>query len=163
MSRLIEHIARRNEERQFFATIFKDAGFVHVAMDEVKNRYRNSLAAPPWFAVTTEMGFFVIGWRKRVIHIEWKDINLPGDHFDDLGVVTHGLDYVHAWDIKKAVEYLDRIRRHGTLTDPDSLDGPRAPGELEMLREVMHVTLHTMANDFINAEAARTKRDAECD
>lgn len=158
MSKLIEQIDRRNEERRFFSDVFAEAGFEHVAMDETKNRYENSYSAPPWFMVTTEMGFFVVGWRKRVIHIAWHDIELPAGHFDDLGNITHGHDHVHAWSAEKAVEYLRRIRENATRTDPHSLEWPRSVGEFDEALLCDQSIIRSMVSAFSRAEVENMKR-----
>lgn len=61
----------------------------------------------PWWLAKTPAGMIEIGWRKRVISIDWSDTTLrlivTGDD------VTKGVDHVHAWDIAKALEYLTPI------------------------------------------------------
>jgi hypothetical protein len=161
MPNLIESIYLRNTEREFFSTLFTEAGFKHVALNELKNRYHNSWAAPPWFAVTTELGFFVIGCRKRVIDIQWSDISLPKGHFDDLGDTTHGYDHVHAWDRVKAVEYLTRIRENATWNDPDALNWARTEGEFQLVSDDAKVSLQYMANAYGAAEFNKMKKESE--
>ena len=61
----------------------------------------------PWWLVRTSRGLIKIGWRKRVINIDWSDTNLrvivtPDD-------VTKSVVMVHAWSEEKAVEYLKAL------------------------------------------------------
>jgi hypothetical protein len=63
----------------------------------------------PWWLVRTAAGLVKIGWRKRVINIEWDDtcvrqIVTPDD-------VTKEDTMVHAYSYGKAVEYLTTFRR----------------------------------------------------
>lgn len=160
MPNLIETIDRRNKEREFFSDIFAEAGFTHVAMNEIKNRYWNSYSAPPWFAVTTEQGFFEIGWRKHVIHIEWDDVKLPSDHFADQDVTQTG-ESIHAWNHEKAVEYLTRIRENSVRIHPDSLNWSRSEGEIKLVRDDLKNLLSSMSSDYIVAEFDRLKKDSD--
>jgi hypothetical protein len=64
----------------------------------------------PWWLATTEYGPVVIGWRKRVISIDWSDTKVRAivtDHD-----VTKDETGVHAWGYASAVEYLTEWRRH---------------------------------------------------
>lgn len=112
MSNIIKRIELRNKEREYYAQLFREAGFQHIAMNETRNRYHGDGDADigPWFLVATEKGFYVIGWRKRVIHIEWGGIKTPDGLFADQGNITRGLQYIHAWGQAKAVEYLSKLR-----------------------------------------------------
>ncbi len=58
----------------------------------------------PWWLVKTEYGFIKIGWRKRVIHIEWSDT--PIRAIVTIDELTKDPCYVHAYSVAKAVEYL---------------------------------------------------------
>lgn len=65
----------------------------------------------PWFIVTTAKGKIKIGWRKRVINIDWKDSLIKEDAkvlFPDEDV-TRWETGIHAWGYEKAKEYLDII------------------------------------------------------
>lgn len=58
----------------------------------------------PWFIITTTIGRFKIGWRKRVIHIEWTDTivkataeNLfPQSNMTKSGRMIHAPSYADA-------------------------------------------------------------------
>lgn len=118
----------RDRERAFFDGVLKDAGFCGYALREIPNEYwldgrRGERPAPPWFEVDVpDFGRLKIGWRKRVINIDWsaardvagrKGANsdaLDGAKlFADEGV-TVGRTYVHAWDKEKCVEYLKKLK-----------------------------------------------------
>jgi hypothetical protein len=95
-----------------FRTIFQLAGYQHAELERIPNEYASALYYPPyWYRVKTEIGTLAIGWRKRVIHIDWEraDFPLPGDLFskEDVTQTAHS---IHAWGDAKAVEYLRTIR-----------------------------------------------------
>lgn len=81
-------------------------------VEEIPNEYcnRGCCAFYPWFIVTTPMGRIKIGWRKRVINIDWSDAKarVRGEELtaDD---VTKGADYIHAYGYEKAKEYLAKL------------------------------------------------------
>jgi len=81
-------------------------------VDDIPNGYcsRGCCAFYPWFMVTTPVGRIKIGWRKRVINIDWSDtkIRVRGEEIteDD---VTKGKDYIHAYGYEKAAEYLAKL------------------------------------------------------
>lgn len=65
------------------------------------DKYRE---ASPWWSITVEGGDITIGWRKKVIHIDWTMTNRRGVVTKD--EVTKDDTMVHAWGMAKAVEYL---------------------------------------------------------
>jgi hypothetical protein len=64
----------------------------------------------PWWLVMTEIGIVRIGWRKRVIAIDWSSTSLRKEITND--DVTKSDKDVHAWGYSKAVEYLTTWHRH---------------------------------------------------
>ena len=58
----------------------------------------------PWFLVTTKIGVIKIGWRKRVINIDWSETEVRKIISDD--DVTKDETMIHAWAYEKAAEYL---------------------------------------------------------
>lgn len=85
-----------------------------IAVHEVANKYwpdnehyaeirRNT----PWWLVLTKAGPVVIGWRKRVISIDWKDT--PVRAIVTASDVTKGEDHVHAYSYGDAVKNLAHI------------------------------------------------------
>lgn len=74
----------------------------------VANQYeRNS--ETPWWLVVTERGNFLVGWRHRVINIDFSDTVYRGNVTED--DVTKEETYVHAYGYAKAVEYISSIVR----------------------------------------------------
>lgn len=65
--------------------------------------------ANPWWLVITPAGPIKIGWRKRVISIEWG--GTPIRKVITADDVTKGDDHVHAYGYAKAVEHLTAFRR----------------------------------------------------
>lgn len=65
----------------------------------------------PWFKVTTGCGPIKIGWRKRVINIDWAESEITAranDLFPNEDV-TKGSSYIHAWGYEKAQGYIDKL------------------------------------------------------
>lgn len=65
----------------------------------------------PWFLCHTPDGDIEIGWRKRVISIEWKE------NFKDFDIsifdsedVTKWSRGIHAWGSEKAYEYIKKVK-----------------------------------------------------
>jgi transposase len=84
---------------------------VHVR--EIPNRYCAKWCCEhlPWFSVTTAKGPIIVGWRKRVIEIDWSHsdrITGAEQLFPDEDV-TKGPRFIHAWGVDKAREYIDKI------------------------------------------------------
>jgi hypothetical protein len=98
-------------EQEYFATIFDRAGYGQHVLTAIPNEYcKNITCCPPWYNVTTEIGEFTVGWRKRVIKLVWpKEFNVL--HLFGGEDVTKESTYIHAWGTDKAVEYLKMIRK----------------------------------------------------
>lgn len=65
----------------------------------------------PWFVVTTTVGRFTIGWRKRVISIDWTQTVGTADSKTLFAAedVTKEAKLIHAWSLDKAREYIAAI------------------------------------------------------
>lgn len=68
----------------------------------------------PWFNITTAIGVFKIGWRKRVINIDWSGTvcQKTGEELfpnEDVTKSGRGERYIHAWSLEKAKEYVTAI------------------------------------------------------
>lgn len=62
----------------------------------------------PWWLVETQMGLIKIGWRKRVISIDWSATKIRAIITTD--DCTKDESSVHAWGHAKAVEHLTNLR-----------------------------------------------------
>lgn len=73
---------------------------------ELKNKYwpDSYVSTDSWWLVTTPYGNIEIGWRKRVLSIDWSETKLRYIITQDQ--VTKEETMVHAWSYAKAVEYL---------------------------------------------------------
>ncbi len=101
--------ARRIAERAELVALFPAGSYV----EEIPNGYCSDWCHKhlPWFKVTTPVGRFTIGWRKRVIHLEWTETQgtkTAANLFaaDD---VTKGERYIHAWGLDKARAYIAAV------------------------------------------------------
>lgn len=70
----------------------------------------------PWWEVTVDFGKIVIGWRKRVINIDWQETNRRGLVTRD--DVTKSSTHVHAYSIGDALKYLSEVPRLPTPAYP---------------------------------------------
>jgi hypothetical protein len=107
-----DHLLQAEELK--FRQVFVKAGFSMVSMMDLPNEYCDCEFCAPWFSVITEFGTIKVGWRKRVVSIDWSLLALRGSRrkISSLFVgedVTKGDDYIHAWGWEKAEDYLARI------------------------------------------------------
>jgi hypothetical protein len=114
-------MSEKNENKAYreFYDVFSKAGFRDINLETIPNEYwgdRESSWCTPWFNVDTEIGKIKIGWRKRVISIDWSELpeyyRIKELFKDEDVTLTNKL--VHAWGYEKAVEYLSKI--HDLLT-----------------------------------------------
>ena len=107
--------AKRKAEREQFVSAFKKAGLNPVYVEEMPNQYCSDPCClnTPWFQITSEIGHIVIGWRKSVVEIRIDKTCLPQDTRKMFpGEDTTREDgYIHAWGMKKVVEYLSVLKR----------------------------------------------------
>jgi len=61
----------------------------------------------PWWLAITEFGPIEIGWRKRVISIDWRDTTARVEVTED--DVTKDTTMVHAYSYVKALQYLTTL------------------------------------------------------
>lgn len=79
-------------------------------VEEVENEYRYD-PWDPWLIVLTRRGFIKIGWRKRVIVIEWNNSSIKEsaeELFPDLDVTKNG-KMIHAWGHEQATEIVSTL------------------------------------------------------
>jgi hypothetical protein len=65
----------------------------------------------PWWLAQTSVGLIQIGWRKRVLAIDWSATGIAIIVTTD--EVTKDTTMVHAYSQEKAVEYLKKLREAG--------------------------------------------------
>jgi hypothetical protein len=101
-------------ERKKLDALLLLAGIEPVAVHELANKYWPDCEAyakvrrdTPWWLVLTKAGPVVIGWRKRVISIDWRDTAVRALVTSD--DTTKGEDHVHAWSYGDAVKYLAHL------------------------------------------------------
>ncbi len=83
---------------------FVSAGFnTPTRMYRLVNQY-DPEREDPWWLVKTKHGLIEIGWRKRVISIDWSETPIQKIITED--DVTKSETMVHAWSVNKAIEYL---------------------------------------------------------
>jgi len=104
---------KADDEKKHFEEIFTAAGYNKHELKEIPNQYCPCERCAPWYLVKTEVGTFKIGWRKRVINIDWEKTKLLAVLSLFAGEdVTKGEHYIHAWGKEKAIEYLAKMRTH---------------------------------------------------
>lgn len=99
------------ETTETFRALLDRSGFEGVAMVTIPNEYWKYPDSPPWFLFQSHgiPGTIKIGWRKRVINIDWSDTNLALQYLFEGEHTTIENSYVHAHGYEKASEYLLRI------------------------------------------------------
>jgi len=80
-------------------------------VEQVPNEYCSDACCVhvPWFVFTTALGKIKVGWRKRVIQIDWSKSNIfvtAAELFPNEDV-TKESRMIHAWGYEKAKEYVD--------------------------------------------------------
>lgn len=100
---------------QEMRALFLLAGIEVLAADRLENDYwplypefDDVRRASPWWLVQTPFGFIKLGWRKRVIAIDWSRTAIRGEVTRD--EVTKSETNVHAWSYASAVAYLTKLR-----------------------------------------------------
>lgn len=107
----------RGMTKEHMLAVFLLAGIRVDSQDELPNEYwprvpdyRQLRDESPWWLVHTELGMVKIGWRKRVISIEWGRPEYRCIVTKD--EVTKDEKMVHAYSYADAVKYLDELKRH---------------------------------------------------
>lgn len=102
---------QKNEFKDLFSKVYD---IIKLNFKAIPNQYCSCDVCSPWFIVSTPDGDIKIGWRKRVVLIEWLS---NYKRFDEKFIkedVTKGLKdnerYIHAWSSEKCIEYLNRAK-----------------------------------------------------
>lgn len=113
----------RVREKADIEKVFVDAGFPVIFMEPIPNEYFGpndpwSLRSP-WYVITTPIGHIKIGWRKRVLALDWSrsTVKVAVDTLFPSEDVTKGDHMIHAWSYAKATEYLTKLRTETTKSD----------------------------------------------
>lgn len=89
--------------------------FDDYSLRAVKNEYGSESYNGSWFIIKTNDGDIKIGWRKRVIQIEWlknyKPFKFNGENEDVTKEFSNKERYIHAYSTDKAIEYLRQAKR----------------------------------------------------
>lgn len=119
------YMAKLNlETHAEFTDAFHKAGVSIIAMTEIPNEYGSGSYNGPWYQMLTSRGNFKVGWRKRVIELDYSKIDdysvalsIPrrplGFKFISLFEsenVTVTENVVHCYGYDKLTEYLMRIK-----------------------------------------------------
>lgn len=108
-----------DDHRQYFNGLFLLAGFTEFVLEDIPNEYCPCEVCGPWFLLRQSgkgrrgKRVLKIGWRKRVINIDWSEYTSNPDllaKFDGEDV-TKWETGIHAWGKEKAIEYLTIIRQ----------------------------------------------------
>ena len=95
--------------------IYAEAGVPSIYLEALPNGYCSEPCClnKPWARVTSAIGPVIIGGRKRVIAIEWKDtiVKASGEALFPAEDVTRWETGIHAYGRAKAAEYIKRL--HG--------------------------------------------------
>ena len=111
-------LALVEREQNEFRSILERSEIPFGKMVTIPNGYHpnpDSTYYGPWFLVETPKGFIRMGWRKRVISIDWErsTMTASGEQVVDEPRVTHWKKGVHCWGADKAVEALRKLWNHG--------------------------------------------------
>lgn len=93
------------EEKEKLLSLFKLADIKVINHWNIENDYYGKEA--DWLLVKTERGLIQIGWRKRVISIDWRDTGISYLVEDD---VTKDEYSCHAWSYEDAIKYLKGLK-----------------------------------------------------
>lgn len=99
-----------NKTRNKIGEIVAHAGFDHSVINAKKNEYCGCNRCAPWYNVITPNGCLTIGWRKRVINIDFSELDLKVEPDFSQESVTQGDHSIHAWGYDKAEEYIKHLK-----------------------------------------------------
>lgn len=113
-------------ELSILVQLFQMAGIKIIKLERIRNRYwpdcaeyRQLIENTPWWLVEIDVGVIEIGWRKRVIVIDWSRTGKKLAH-DALSTedVTKSSTAIHAYGYSDAMELLRKIQQlHYPVTE----------------------------------------------
>ncbi len=106
-------IDKRNNHVTELTELFKSAGFNTIHVKTIDNQYCKDACCYkyPWIIVATKKGSIKLGWRKRVMNLDWSESDIKAigtELFKDENTTT-GEHYIHCWGKDKAIEYLKKL------------------------------------------------------
>jgi hypothetical protein len=104
-------LIEQRKEYEYFRKLLDEAGYQKALMTEIPNKYWSKDAGHPWFNVRLPGGVIEIGWRKRVISIDWSahsKIDMTEEFKNE--DVTKDSTSIHAWGHQKALDYLKLLK-----------------------------------------------------
>lgn len=112
-----EREGREAKIKEELLKTFSNAGVEYIHVKEVPNEYMKA-RREPWLVVTTKIGPVKIGWRKRVINIDWSatDVEASANDLFSQENTTKGNQFIHAWGGEAASEYIRKIHEEGDRT-----------------------------------------------
>ena len=95
------------EEKEKLIACF---GSKQIYVKPIKNGYFSD-SLNPWFSVITYKGEIIIGWRKRVIVIDWakSDVSMLTRYVFVDEDTTKEDRMIHAWGYEKATQYIKTL------------------------------------------------------
>jgi hypothetical protein len=96
--------------RKSYVEMLEKSGWGDSELIAIPNEYSTYEKFEPWFLVKHPLGTLKIGWRKRVLQIDWSGTGIPiFDEFRD-EKTTHNTTFIHAHNLEKAADYLKIIK-----------------------------------------------------
>lgn len=105
-----DQVEINEETKEKLLSVFKLAGIKIIKSYDIINSYSSGL--PYHVLAITPLGNITIGWRKRVISIDWSDTKIEMLISDD---VTKEKFMCHAWSYAKAVDYMEQLVNQSEL------------------------------------------------
>jgi hypothetical protein len=116
MHKACNKLYQEKKIRDEFFEVIRKAGVTTAILHPVANQYCPCELCSSWFIVETpytpiseSLKGLMIGWRKRVINIQFDHSCIDFMKLFPEEDVTKGLNYIHAWGYEKAQEYLRKI------------------------------------------------------
>lgn len=99
----------RQENITAFKDAFERAEFKVHGIIRTKNQYGSKDYRGDWFILDTDYGLIRVGWRKRVIEVDYSMID---NQFRPYTKETSGLGFEHVYGYEKLTEALIAFRSH---------------------------------------------------